>query len=377
MKVRLKSFEAVEKKDGNLNIKINPFSIDDFNLVIGDNAQGKSRLFRMLDFFSLRSGEKHKVIETDYLGILTFDIRYSKAIEEVVYEIHILPSNGENTFHESVTRNGKTIYSSEKKLLLNETTQKEVKNYFIPKNLPAISSINEPDFITFNHLRHFFQGIILVSPNKNRGIEVTPQAMAPTDNGANIASVLKNWRHSYPEIFNEVINEFKECFPFVNEVHITQEVIQGVMKADVLTFKEDAVENAILQTQWSDGIYRVLHLLMTPKIPFMINESLSPPSLVLVDEIENGLDYNRLKYIIQYLQDHSDESQIMISSHSPLICDFVHPNNWIVVKRNGPELNFMSPKLKEKDLDNQLDLFKHKHWDFYTKHISNSASYNI
>jgi len=173
------------------------------------------------------------------------------------------------------------------------------------------------------------------------------------------------------------MNEFKNCFPFIKEVFFTQQDIQGVTKADVLTFNEEDIDRPILQTQWSDGLYRILLLLMTTKIPFVSGEETLPPSLILVDEIENGLDFNRLKYIINYFKDYADDSQIIISSHSPLVCDFVHPRNWKVVKRKGAELHFMSPPLQEEDLDSQLDLFKHKHWEFYTKHISSSDKYTI
>lgn len=377
MRVRLKSFEAIEKKEKSIETKINRFSIDDFNLLIGDNAQGKSRLLRMLNFFSLLFKDKPKIIQSNYLGKFKFEVQYSQCIEDVLYEINIIPANGENNFQESVTRDGKLVYSSEKKLLFNETTQCEVKNYFIPKNLPALSSINEPDFITINLLRNFFQGIVLVDSNKNREIRVSPNSMVPDSSGTDISSVLNNWKKSHPEIFNEVMNELKQCFPFIDNVYFTKQDIRGIMQADMLTFDEEKIDNPILQTQWSDGIYRVLYLLMTVKIPFYINNKILPPSLILVDEIENGLDYNRLKYIINYFQDHCDDSQIMISSHSPLVCDFVHPNNWIVVKRKGSELNFIAPKSKEKDLDDQLDMFKHRHWDFYTKHISSSETYNI
>jgi len=377
MRVKLKSFEAVEKVGKTLETKINRFPIDDFNLLISDNAQGKSRLLRMLSFFSQLFRDKPKIIKSNFSGELAFEVRYSQNVEEVKYEIDIVPSNGENIFHESVTRNGKPVYSSEKKLLFNETAQCEVKNYFIPKNLPALSSINESDFTTINLLRNFFQRIVLVDSNKSREIKVSPDSIVPDAGGANISSVLNNWKKSYPEIFNEVVNEFMECFPLIHKIYFTKQDIQDVMQADVLTLDEDNVDKPILQTQWSDGLIRILYLLMAPKIPFNINGERLPPSLVLVDEIENGLDFNRLKYIINYLRDHSDDSQVMISSHSPLVCDFVHPGNWIVVKRKGPELNFMSPKLKEKELDDQLDLFKHKHWDFYTKHISNSEIYHV
>jgi energy-coupling factor transporter ATP-binding protein EcfA2 len=377
MKIKLKSFEWTELKEKKIETKLENLSVNDFNLLISDNAQGKTRLFRTLNFLSNLFKDKPPIIRTDFSAAFNFEIMNSTGIEKVVYELNIQPVNGENNFNERVMRNNRILYSSKEKILVNESTDSEVKNYFIPKNLPALSSINEPDFITINLLRGFFQRIVWISANKSREINVVPAATIPDASGSNISSVLNNWKKSYPEIFNEVMNEFKDCFPFIKEVFFTQQDIQGVMKADVLTFNEEDIDSPILQTQWSDGLYRILFLLMATKIPFVSGEETMPPSLILVDEIENGLDFNRLKYIINYFKDYADDSQIIISSHSPLVCDFVHPRNWKVVKRKGAELHFISPHLQEEDLDSQLDLFKHKHWEFYTKHISNSEKYTI
>jgi predicted ATPase len=377
MRIKLKSFEWTESRDKEVEMQLKNLSIDDFNLLISDNAQGKTRLFKTLTFFSNLFKDKPQIIITDFSGKFNFEIMDSKEIEKVDYEINIIPENGKNNFIETVTRNNRILFSSKKKILFNESTQSEVKNYFIPKNLPALSSINEPDFITINLLRGFFQRIFWVSSNKSRQVNVSPDAIIPDNNGANISSVLNNWYKSYPELFNEVMNEFRQCFPFIKKIFFKQQDIQGMMKADLLAFEEESIDHSILQTQWSDGIYRILFLLMTPKIPFHIGDQVLPPSLILIDEIENGLDFNRLKYIINYFKDYADDSQILIASHSPLVCDFVHPGNWKVAKRKGTEVNFISPKFQEEDLDSQLDLFKHKHWEFYTKHISNSEKYKI
>lgn len=380
MKVRLKSLEITEKREKYSEIEFSSLSIGDFNLLISDNAQGKTRLFKHLDFLSNLYKDKRRIIATNYFAQVNFEIIDSENPAEVTYEINIEPVNGENHYSESVVKNKKTIYSAAEKLLFNETSGKDIKNYFIPKNLPALSSINEPDFITLNLLREFFQRIVMISANKSRNIDISPDALIPNSGGTDVGSVLNNWEKIHPEIFNEVMNEFKQCFPFIKKVFFTQKHIKyitGEMKADLLTFNEKGIKKSILQGEWSDGIYRVLHLLMAPKIPFTIGTQLVPPSLILVDEIENGLDFKSLKYIINYLKDYSDESQIIISSHSPLVCDFVHPENWIIVRRKGSKLSFISPKSREKDLDNQLDIFKQQHWDFYTRHISNSEKYKI
>ncbi len=372
MRLKLKSLNVTVTIDEAVDIKFNHLATGDFNLLISDNAQGKTRLFNMLNFLSNLFKDKSPKIRSHFSGEFKFELIQAEKQEEVVYNLDIVPVNGENHFNETVTRNAQTIFSAKEKYLFNEVTQSEIKNYFIPKDLPALSSINEPEFITINSLRQFFKRIVWISANKSRNIDISKQSVIPDEKGYNLSSVLNNWEKDYPGLFNEVMNEFKQCFPFIKDIFFTKQDIQGIAKTDLLTFNEYNIEKPIIQIDWSDGINRMLHLLMTPKIPFADNGQIIPPSLILVDEIENGLDFYRLKYIAHYLQNYADESQIIISSHSPLICDFVHPQNWIIVKRKGSEVNFLSPKAQEKDLDVQLDLFKHNHWDFYTRHISNS-----
>lgn len=374
-KIKLKSFQVIEKRQEDIEVKFNLPAISNFNLLISDNAQGKTRLFNIFNFLSNLFSEKPITISTTFAATINFDIIAPKGNENITYTINIEPENGKNNYNEQVIRNDRTIYSSREKILFNETKNAEVKNYFIPQNLPAIVSISECDFITINLIRDFLQRFVFISANKTRDIIVDSDSIIPNKNGTNIASVLNNWARKYPEIFNEVINELKECFPFIKKVYFTEKQIPNNILTKVLTIDEKDVTFSITQENWADGFYRMLHLLMTPKIPFSSNQKLVPPTLIFIDEIENGLDFKSLKFIINYLRDYSDDSQIMIASHSPLICDFVHPENWIVVRRNGVTLNYLSPKLIEDDIEKQLDLFKYKHWEFYTKHISNSKNY--
>ena len=141
-----------------------------------------------MNFFSNLFKDKPKIIPTHFSGKFNFEIINSKEIEKVIYEITIIPENGKNNFIETITRNKRILFSSKKKILFNESTQSEIKNYFIPKNLPALSSINEPDFLTINLLRGFFQRIFWVSSNKSRQVDVSPEAVIPDNTGANISS---------------------------------------------------------------------------------------------------------------------------------------------------------------------------------------------
>jgi len=376
-KLVLTSFNAFEKKGRNFEIKINNFPIGDFNLLISDNAQGKTRLFRILNFISKLFIGKPRIISTKLEATFKFKAINKKMEEKVVYELNIEPKNGNNIFHEEVIRNNKKVYSSKNRILLNESTGSKVKDYFIPKNLPALSSIDDSKFITIKLIREFFQKFVYISAKKSSDIFIDPKSTVPNSKGTNIASTLNSWHELYPEVFNEVINEFKKCYRFIDKVFFIEGQIPSGPSTQLLAINERNIHNPIIQLNWSEGIYRILHLLMSTKVPFIIDKKIESPSIILIDEIENGLDFKCLKYIVRYFQDYSDDSQIVISSHSPLVCDFVDPNNWIIAKRNGYKINYLSPRSVEKELIKDLELFKHKHWEFYTKHISNSPLYRV
>lgn len=372
--LKLISIRASEYSDNKPILDIKKSKFSDFNLLIGDNAQGKTRLFKIFNFLQKIISEKPFIISSHFIAELEF---LSSDEDVIKYSIEVLPREQKNVYFERIENNGKLIFSTKDKLLFNEKNQSSIDNFFIPNNIPALNSIDSEDFSTINLLKEFFTRIVYISATKFREIAVTPELDIPNPEGTNIASVLENWSNNYPDRYSEVENEFKIAFSFINKLFFSQQSFGSGITHNLLTVNEKGVNKALNQTKWSDGVYRTLHLLMSPLIPFTVKGKIECPSLILIDEIENGLDFKTLRYIINYLKDYSDDTQIAFSSHSPLVCEFVHPNYWIIVKRQGVEINFISPQEVEKGIDKQLDTFKHKYWDFYSKHISNSNLYIV
>lgn len=374
--MRLKSVIISEKRGEILDYSMQNLSLEDFNLLISDNAQGKTRLFRIFNFLRYLVLGLPRIIGTSFHGEFIFnsDLENDK---DVKYLLDIVPEGGSNTYQEVVSKNGTTLFSSKDKILINEKTNKRIETIFLPKNIPAISSINEDDYPTIKSINQYFRRIIYLSANKSRQLVFSfPNTIIPDEEGQNISTVLYNWSKQFPERYNDVINDFKEIFNDVLEISFNEEKVGNITNI-TLTLKEKGVDQQILQADWSDGMFRILHLLMLTRSPFKKGNLTLSPSLILIDEIENGLDYKRLKAIINHFIDYQDESQIIISSHSPLVCDFIHPNNWHIAKRKGSIISYLSPKDLEKDLDSQLESFKQKHWEFYAKHISNSDLYSV
>ena len=377
--IKLRSFSILEVGPEGVEVDLKPFALGNFNLLIGDNAQGKTRIFNTLKFVKGLFTGKSRPISTRFTANFEFGLRQEKRKNPEIlrYEIAITPGDGGNMFSEIVEKSGKRLLSTKDKTLFNETKRQQIKNFFIPKNVPALLSVDEKDFFTMSMLRQFFQRMLFLDAGKTKQLHFDPGALQLNDLGTNVASVLENWKTKYPEIFQETIRDLRKCFSLIRSIAFIKAKTEAPIPANILAFEEQGVEKKIDQLNWSDGIYRVLCLLCLPKTVFNLTGKLDAPSLIAVDEIENGLDFKTLKFIIQYFLDYSDESQILLSTHSPLVCDFVHPNEWRVVKRNGTTVEVKHPPEVEKQLDEQLELFKNRHWEFYSKHISNSRLYRV
>ncbi len=377
--LKLISIKFHETKDDDIVNDTPEFKLSDFNLLIGDNAQGKSRFIKTLNYVANAIAGKAPRIATHFNAIFTFkNINKDKA-EKVEYYFESKPTADKTHFFENIKRGNKTIFSTKKRILVNERQKKTIGDFFIPENLPAISSINQKDYVTINLIKTFFSRMMTITAAKNSLVSLSSSTqLKPNKEGANLSSVLYNWSEQFPDRYYEVIKEFHRNFTFTENIGFIDGPLEITdIKTKLLSFDEKNVFEKINQLNWSDGMHRALHILMSVQCPYKSRTKTEYPSLILIDEIENGLDFKTLTNIINYLKDYSDESQILITSHSPLVCEMVHPKNWLVVKRKGYKVEFKAPKELETDIRNSLDIFKQKHWDFYTKHISNSGQYSV
>jgi len=87
----------------------------------------------------------------------------------------------------------------------------------------------------------------------------------------------------------------------------------------------------------SDGFYKVLAILTAAYLK---------PPLLIIDEIENSLHPETLELIIDTLKE--SESQVIITTHSPVVVDIVEPSELILVEKEQGETAFKRIKNPEK-----------------------------
>jgi energy-coupling factor transporter ATP-binding protein EcfA2 len=373
--LRLKSFSFEERQGDEIEFEVSKIDLGNFNLFIGNNAQGKTRIFKVFDFVKNLLTGQGRQISTSFNAKFNFEILSSK--ESVHYTLKVTPGTEGNSYVEEISRGDLQLLSTgTKKILLNEKTNQTVDNFFVPQNLPAISAINDKQFNTIKLIREFFLRMLFINSSKVNEVINDPASFSLNSLGTNLVSVLNNWSQKYPEIYEEVKEDFKRCFPFIMDVKFIKRPLLGRLGLiDLLAINEEGVSKEIEQLAWSDGMWRMLCLICLPKTQYEFDKHLYPPSLICIDEIENGLDFNTLQYITDYLRTYSENIQIIVSSHSPLMGKFIHPKDWQIVKRKGSKIRATKPSEIEQDLDEQLDLYKQEYWDFYEKHVSVSESY--
>lgn len=381
----LRKFKFIEYVDEKIDIDIKESEFGNINLVLGDNAQGKTRLVLAIRFLRDIHKGARALLKPNGCIVANLVFETENIKDEIVYnlEIKLLPDNLTPNFNEEITRNGKTIFSRKNLILLDEEKDINISQFYIAGNVPCIMSLSGNEFKTINLLKSFFERIVLLESNRldTSNIEITGEMLFLNDRGRNASSVLENWKIRLPQVYEEVVTEFEDVFSFIKK-NSTMTRIQSIQGTNVIapmlffTDKDNDIE--IGQINWSDGMLRIVCLIMLPLTRFINNaNSFKRPSLLLVDEIENGLDFTTLSHIINFYEGWSSQMQIVLTSHSPTVCNLVSPEKWRIAKRKGEVVKFLNPSTVEENLENSRKKLLKDNWEFYKRHIAKSKLYQV
>lgn len=144
----------------------------------------------------------------------------------------------------------------------------------------------------------------------------------------------------HPEAFQEVVTQFCEIFPTVEEVHVdylsdldpagATAIAPPVARLSILGvgIKERGVAQLVCTPRLSSGMVRSLvHLFELHLAP--------PGTVVAIDEFENSMGINCLPAIMDRLLERGRDLQFIVTSHHPYIINNVPAEWWKVVTRRG------------------------------------------
>jgi predicted ATPase len=152
--------------------------------------------------------------------------------------------------------------------------------------------------------------------------------------GSNIAEYLMDIRKLSPDTFDGIIETLQYVLPYARDLqpNLTSELERTVYLQ--MTEADFKIPGWLLST----GTLRVLALLALLRHP-------SPPPLIVIEEIENGLDPRTIHLIVEELRGviETGLTQVIITTHSPYLLDLLSLNHIVLVERVDGEPKFSRP----------------------------------
>ncbi len=179
-----------------------------------------------------------------------------------------------------------------------------------------------------------------------RPIQRTAGAIRLRSDGSNIAEYLRHILQLYPDTFEGILEALQYVLPYMRDLKPVLTDILGQQMHLEMSEADSKVMGWLLST----GTLRILALLALFSHP-------EPPPLIVIEEIENGLDPRSVHLIVEEIRrvTESGHSQVILTSHSPYLLDLFDLSHILLVERRDGVATFSRP-----DECQELDRWKER-----------------
>ncbi len=218
-----------------------------------------------------------------------------------------------------------------KKINLNqeniESIAREFKNNAQNINSKKINDSKKSIAFSMDLENFIKQKMVDFSPVVKALILFTFQETSPTESKLSLLNSLNFFKCGFDDFKRYYLN----IFPEIKDLKVYIE--DNSDKTAFIFFKiQDANSDEwIPQDRMSSGMFRTL---------MYIIEVITAPkgSVILIDEFENSLGINCMSEITDFILDHADGLQFIITSHHPYIINNIPWQDWQIVSRKGSHI---------------------------------------
>ncbi len=353
-------------------------------VLIGPNGGGKSNLLDVFSFLSeaalgelaeaiaarggydslrFRGGEDERI----FLGLdFAQDVPFAHEAESVHYKLQLRPvgSVGKVWF-EQVTLGPKPGYTKPMMLMHRATEGCKFRN-LLEKEVDEIKELESETELAITQVKDqkayptpyklmramaSWGRYLPVSTGPEAPIR-RPQLLRPglrvTRDGGNLASVLHALQNQHPHTYNDLIERLRNAYPGFKYLSFPPEGGDGMVN---LRWWEEPYEEdfGFSANLLYDGTLRLLMLLAVLSSP-------EPPPLICIDEPELGLHPDWIKLVAELSVSASEQTQLIIATHSPEFVSKVRPSDVVIVEKVDGRT--VAERLKDEDLEDWLTRFR-------------------
>ncbi len=126
----------------------------------------------------------------------------------------------------------------------------------------------------------------------------------------------------YDKLSEDILDIYQEIFPEVTEISYCADSLGqcGVaIFADGQWITQANISSGMLKALWS-----IINIFILPK-----------HSVLLIDELENGLGINCIEGVSEFIMSERSDLQVIATSHHPYIINSIVMENWLIVQRKN------------------------------------------
>ena len=354
----LKSFSYTEDAGQPKYWQLENIDLNSINLIVGKNACGKTRTLNVIAALSnlllnirvpYRNGDFSATFENEEKQKIT----YAVSIERSCVMQETLSIDGENFIYREKDGNGEI-----KNSFFNQMTKFKVPNNVLVSTrrddiqYPYLNDL----YLWASQLRHFR----FAQDAERRSFAITQQNEVEEDfvdiRETNKSMLFfKKGKKEFPkEFINNVTQDLNDIGYDIESVDLNAQnsiQIQSPVQAKLigLVIKERDRDAFTDQNSMSDGLFRALSIL----IHFNYYELAKKSGCVLIDDIGEGLDFERSSKLIKLLISKAKKIgiQLIMSTNDKFVMNGTDLDYWQVISRHGSSVNVFnkrnSPKIFE------------------------------
>ena len=365
-----------------------------FAVFIGNNGSGKSSVFEALQLlheavvsdinqaFNRWGGlenvrnhrakyERPRKTKTDYWEeYATVEIRLTCRIDQKTYRYQVGFNTGSNediylVKYESLHVNKVEVFSSN----LQDNEGYSDATYKLNEQeakLKAMVGLNDPNVLRYRANRLFVAILIPDLPDECRifyeyvvgwqflalnaqtmGLPVPLNRLTSEirllPDGRNLAEYIRQLARD-PERLNGLVEKMKFVLPYASDIQT--QTTEDFDRKIQLRLLEEGQRTPVPGWLFSSGTLRILAILAVMQSP-------KPPTALLIDEVENGLDPRTIGLLINEIQQQyaAQRTQVVVTTHSPYFLDLVPLESILVSEKSTEDGTYFHLPKDEQSLD--------------------------
>ena len=192
---------------------------------------------------------------------------------------------------------------------------------------PSTCLRREPELVSYMASWAFYN----FSTRAMRHVLQVKRSLTLAPDGSNLAQVLMTLVHELPKVYARIEETLRQAMPEVEEL-LTPLTEDG---KTYIAIRERGFADPFDHHQLSDGTLKLLAYITAVSLP--------GPKLVCFEEPENFIHPHLMEFLVDVLK--KSGKQIVLATHSPLLVDYVEPEDVIVVEK-GPEHGTVAKRIE-------------------------------